>query len=593
VTSALPYANGHVHLGHLAGAYLPADIYVRYLRARGVDVAFICGSDEHGVPITVTAEKEGTAPRAVIDRYHAANDRAFRAARVEFDVYHRTSAPEHHEETQEFFRRLHRHGHIVRRETEQLYCERCGRFLPDRYVEGACPHCGAPGARGDQCDACGKVVDALGLGEPRCKICGAAPVVRRTVHWFLRLGDFAERLREWIVERKAWRGTDYETWRSNVRRGALGWIEEGLRDRPITRDLTWGVALPTDVIPKEEAEGKVVYVWFDAPIGYLTFTKIWAERAGRDWRDFWCDPETPIVHFIGKDNIPFHAITWPAMIMGWNEGLDEGERELQLPATVVANEYLNLGAGKFSKSEGRLIGISDFIAKLGREFGDAAGAGTAEAIASDAVRYYLTVNAPETSDTEFTDEGFNARYNELADVLGNFCHRGLSFAKKRFGGRVPEAREIAGADRALLRSIVEARDGIGRDLARFRFRSAVGRLMELAREGNRHFDSRAPWASFKSDRDDCAAAIAASLGTVRALAVLMAPFLPESSKTLSGVFGERPAERSWDGVGAEPAPAGLALGELRMLFPKFAPKGSRLRAGTAVAARQSKTGGDT
>jgi methionyl-tRNA synthetase len=540
VTAALPYANGDVHLGHLAGAYLPSDIHARYLRARGTDVAFICGSDEHGVPITVTAEKEGVSPQAIIDRYHAANAEAFASARVDFDIYHRTSDPRHHELTREYFLRLLERGHVQKKETQQLYCSTCARFLPDRYVEGRCHHCGAEGARGDQCDACGRVIDALQLGAPVCKICASAPEARGTTHWFLALSNFGEGLRAWL--------DSHPDWRPNVLQGARGWLNEGLRDRAITRDLSWGVA-----VPLEEAQGKVLYVWFDAPIGYVTFTQIWAARAGSPdrWRAFWCDPKTPVIHFIGKDNIPFHAITWPAMVMGVDNGT-------QLPSYVVANEFLNFGAGKkFSKSLGRIIRIRD----CAREFG------------SDALRYYLTSIAPESADTEFTWEDFQARYHELADVLGNFCHRGLSFARKWFEGKIPAAVEPSGADRALVEAVRRARDAAGSELSRFRFKQGLAQVMDLARAGNRHFDERRPWETRKTNRDDCAAAIAASLSVVRGLGVLMWPFLPHAAEQLARSLGEAAAPLgagSWDRLGAEAAPEGARLGEPIVLFPKLA-----------------------
>jgi methionyl-tRNA synthetase len=550
VTSALPYANGHVHIGHLAGAYLPADIYVRFLRAWGSDVAFICGSDEHGAPITVAAEKEGVSPKAITDRYHAADDAAFRAARVEFDIYHRTSDPRHHANSRHFFTKLDEHGYISRRETEQLFCENCRRFLPDRYVEGLCPHCGAGGARGDQCEDCGKVIDALKLADPRCKICGEKPTARKTTHWFLKLDEFAERLSEWL--------DGHPEWRANVRQAARGWIAEGLRERPITRDLSWGVE-----VPLEEAKGKVLYVWFDAPIGYLTFTQVWADSLNQPdrWKDFWRDPGSRIVHFIGKDNIPFHAIIWPAMIMGIDDGT-------QLPSNVVGNEYLNFGAGKFSKSAGRVIRVSEF----------------AEAFGSNALRYYVTAVMPETSDSEFTWEDFQARYNELADCLGNFCHRGLSFAKKWLGGRLPEATDLTAPDRAgssgrrrrpdqaLLEEIRLARDEVASELRRFRFRAALNRVMDLARAGNRHFDEREPWKTRKSDLADCARAIAASLAVTRALAALLGPFLPDAAESLIRSLGEAaPATGagSWKKVGEGELPFGAALGEPEVLFPKL------------------------
>jgi methionyl-tRNA synthetase len=540
VTSALPYANGHVHIGHLAGAYLPADVYVRYLRARGCEVAFICGSDEHGVPATIAADREGVTPREIIDRYHPANGAAFEAARVEFDYWGRTSSERHHENSQYFFKRLHEGGHISKKESEQLYCAECGRFLADRYVEGTCHHCGRPGARGDQCDKCGRLIDALKLGEPKCKICGSAPEMRKTIHWYFKLGDFQDRLTEWLESKTKWR--------MNVRQGAMGWLKEGLRERAITRDLTWGIKVPLD---DPDAEGKVLYVWFDAPVGYLTFTQQWAEEKGApdSWEAFWRDPECPIAHFIGKDNIAFHAITWPAMLMGADDGT-------QLPASVVANEYLNLGEGKFSKSLGRVIRIADFA----REFG------------SDALRYHITTIAPESSDSEFTWEDFRQKYSDLAGTLGNLCHRGLTFASKRMGGRFPPTDKLTDADREALALVRSTRDAAGASLLRFRFKEALSHVMELARAGNRHFDERAPWQSRKTDMPDCEAAIAASLGIVRGLATLVWPFLPEAAERLARSFGAAAPEvgpASWDSAGQGDLPAGAELGEPEVLFPKL------------------------
>jgi len=540
VTSALPYANGHVHIGHLAGAYLPADIYARYLRARGVEVAFICGSDEHGAPTTIAADAEGVTPGEIVDRYHPANGAAFEAARVEFDIWGRTSSARNHENAQYFFKRLHDGGHISKKESEQFYCATCERFLADRYVEGTCHHCGEAGARGDQCDKCGRLIDALKLGEPKCKICGSTPEVRKTTHWYFKLCDFQESLTEWLESK-----TD---WRMNVRQGAMGWLREGLRERAITRDLAWGIKVPLD---DPDAEGKVLYVWFDAPIGYLTFTQQWAEDEGTPerWKDFWRDPECPIAHFIGKDNIAFHAITWPAMLMG-------AEDDTQLPSWVVANEYLNLGEGKFSKSLGRVIRIADFA----REFG------------SDGLRYHITAIAPESSDSEFTWEDFRQRYGELAGTLGNLCHRGLTFAAKRMGGRFPPVDRLTDADREALALVRSARDAAGKSLLRFRFKEALGHVMELARAGNRHFDERAPWQSRKTDMPDCEAAIAASLGIVRGLATLVHPFLPDAAERLARSLGAAAPEigpGSWDSAGEGDLPAGAQLGEPEVLFPKL------------------------
>jgi len=541
VTSALPYVNGHVHIGHLAGAYLPADTYVRYLRARGAEALFVCGSDEHGAPTTIAADAEGVTPGEIIDRYHPANGAAFEAARVEFDIWGHTSSARNHENAQYFFKRLHERGHISKKESEQLYCATCGRFLADRYVEGTCHHCGEAGARGDQCDECGRLIDALKLGDPKCKICSATPEVRRTTHWYIKLGDFQDSLTEWLESKTEWR--------MNVRQGAMGWLKEGLRERAITRDLAWGIKVPLD---DPDAEGKVLYVWFDAPVGYLTFTQQWAEQKGTPdkWKDFWRDPECPIAHFIGKDNIAFHAITWPAMLMGADDGT-------QLPSWVVANEYLNLGEGKFSKSLGRVIRIADFA----REFG------------SDALRYHMTAIAPESSDSEFTWEDFRQRYGDLAGTLGNLCHRGLTFAKKWLGNRFPSA-EATGRDSDAIGEVNAQWLLVIQNLDSFRFKSALSHVMEIARIGNRHFDERAPWKTRKSDPKDCEAALATSLTIIRSLSVVLHPFLPDAAERLARSLGQAAlplGPGSWEpqGGGIMSPPAGAELGEPEVLFPKL------------------------
>ena len=538
VTSALPYANGRIHIGHLAGAYLPADIYVRYLRMKGAEVVYVCGSDEHGVPITIAAEKEGVGPQEIVNRFHCANARAFEEARISFDIYDRTTNMRHHELSQKYFARLLENGHIEKKETEQLHCPNCRRFLPDRYVEGICPHCRAPGARGDQCDRCGRVVDPLKLGEPNCQICGARPEVRKTTHWFLKLGDFSERLREWIES--------HTEWRDNVRLFSLNWIKEGLRSRAITRDLDWGVPVPLD-----EARGKVIYVWFDAPIGYVSFTQEWAEwqNEPEKWRDYWQSDESEVIHFIGKDNIPFHAISWPAMIMGVNDGT-------RIPSNIVASEYLTFATGdKLSKSRGKVLEVLDFV----------------EAFGPDYLRYYLTANAPEARDTAFSWDDLRRRVNnELNDVLGNFVHRTLSFVRRYLQARVPEAK-ARDSDRRALRAIGETAGEVGKELEGFRFRSALSKVIAVARLGNRFFEERQPWATRKSSPEECAAAMNTCVQLVRGLSDLLEPFLPDASNRLRVYLGKAASETpvSWDSIGRDEAPAGAALGKPRVLFRKL------------------------
>lgn len=533
VTSALPYANGYLHIGHLAGAYLPADTYHRHLKMRGMDSVYICGSDEHGVPITISAEKEGGSPQEVIDRYHAAHVKAFELAAMSFDIYHRTSSGGHHALTRDFFLRLLEARHIEQGDMRQLYCARCSRFLPDRYVEGNCPRCGAGGARGDQCDACGRTLEALELLEPRCKICGNSPEVRTSSHWFLRLPDFSKRLKEWLEAKK--------DWRASVREFALGWVKEGLRPRAITRDLKWGVQ-----VPLPNTEGKVIYVWFDAPIGYLSFTREWAQRVGRPeaWQSYWQDSGSQVVHFIGKDNTPFHAVTWPAMLMG----LDQ----YNLPAYVVANEYLNFGEGKFSKSRGNIVRLERFC----------------EVFGADRLRYYLTAVAPETQDSVFTFEDFLERVNaELVNVIGNFIYRTVSFAAKYFESRVPEEAPAA----AVLERVATAKHEFAGMVESFRFRQALGAVLELARFGNRFFDEAKPWETRKSATGKAARDIASCLEMAAALGVLLYPVTPQGSLRIIKMLGLEAADppcRLYERLGAHRLVSGN-LGQLGIPFERI------------------------
>lgn len=527
VTSALPYANGYLHIGHMAGAYLPADTYHRHLRLRGLESVYVCGSDEHGVPITITAEAEGVPPGQVIDRYHAAHVRAFSRAAMSFDIYHRTSWSGHHALTREFFLRLLECGYIEKGEMRQLLCDRCGRFLPDRYVEGVCPHCNSAGARGDQCDACGRTLDALELERPRCKICGSMPRAATTTHWFLRLPAFSERLREWL--------TSKADWRASVREFALGWVREGLRERAITRDLDWGVK-----VPLEGADGKVIYVWFDAPIGYVSFTQEWAARQCRPeaWKAYWQSQDGSIVHFIGKDNTPFHAVTWPAMLMGMGD--------YQLPAHVVANEYLNFGESKFSKSRGNVVRLDRFC----------------EVFGSDALRFYLTAVAPETQDSVFTFEDFKERVNaELVNIVGNFMYRTVSFAARYFDGRPPDAAPLP----AVMAQVAAAREQAAAGIEGFRFRQSLAAIVELARYGNRFFDDAKPWETRKTAPAKAASDIATCLELAAGLAVLLYPVTPEGSlrliRMLSLGESESPAE--------PPAELYAQLGRQRLARRRF------------------------
>jgi methionyl-tRNA synthetase len=411
VTAALPYANGPIHLGHLAGAYLPADLYVRYQRLKQRDVVFICGSDEHGVPITITADKEGIRPQDVVDRYHEANKQAFARFGMSFDNYSRTSLPLHHATAQEFFKDLHARGILTERKEKQFYDAKAKKFLPDRYVEGTCPVCSNPEARGDQCEKCGTYLNPLELINPRSKISGAAPEVRETSHWYFPLGKYQVRLESYIQDRDARDG-----WKENVLNYTRGWFKDGLQDRAVTRDLDWGVPVPI-----EGYAAKVLYVWFDAVLGYISSTREWAQKAGMPdaWRRYWLEPGTKYVAFIGKDNIVFHCIVFPAMLMAWNDAHAE---QYVLPDNVPANEFLNFEGQKFSKSRGWGIYVDEFLARY----------------PADLLRYYLCTALPEYRDSDFTWKEFQAKSNnELADIFGNFVNRTLAFCARMYGGVLP------------------------------------------------------------------------------------------------------------------------------------------------------------
>lgn len=424
VTAALPYANGPIHLGHLAGAYLPADMYVRYQRMKKREVVFICGSDEHGVPITITAEKEKTSPQAVVDRFHTMNKIAFERFGMSFDNYSRTSLPVHHATAQEFLLEYYHRGILKEKREQQFYDESAGMFLPDRYVEGTCPVCSSPDARGDQCESCGSFLNPMDLIAPRSKITGNPPVVRETNHLYFPLGAYQKRLEEFVAERDRRDG-----WKENVLQYCRTWFQDGLEDRAYTRDLDWGVQ-----VPLPQYKGKVIYVWFEAVLGYISATKEWAQRIGHpdEWQKFWKDEATKYVAFIGKDNVVFHCIVFPAMLMAWNDG---SHGTYVLPDNVPANEFLNFEGQKFSKSRGWGIDVQDFLAKF----------------PADMLRYYLAVSLPEYRDSDFTWKDFQARSNnELADILGNFVNRTLAFTVRTFGGVVPPRRALDERDRAMI-----------------------------------------------------------------------------------------------------------------------------------------------
>jgi methionyl-tRNA synthetase len=536
VTAALPYANGPLHLGHLAGAYIPADVYVRYQRLKGSDVIFICGSDEHGVPITIRADRENITPQQVVDRYHAMMESSFQKLGVGFDNYSRTSLPLHHHISQEFFLTLYRKGFIREQEVKQYFCVNCNRFLPDRYIEGECPNC-HKGARGDQCEACGRWLEPEQLIGARCKVCGSSPELRATRHWYFRLSAFQEKLEGWQRSKA--------DWKSNVREFSAGWFKEGLTDRPITRDIDWGIP-----VPLEGAEGKVLYVWFDAPIGYVSSTVEWAEKQGQPdrWKDYWCGEGTRLIHFIGKDNIVFHAIVWPAMLMAHGAYI--------LPDNVPANEFLTIEGDKLSTSRNWAIWADEYL----------------EAFPPDPLRYYLEANAPESKDADFAWKDFQTRNNsELADVLGNLVNRSLVFIEKHFDARVPPAGTRSAADEAILAAVVEAAAQIGRSLDGFQVRRGVGELMDLARAGNKYFNDGAPWASLKTDRARCASVLNTTLQLEAALSVLMEPFMPFSAEKLRAMLNlpGTAADRRWGNIPTLRLEDSRPLGRREILFTKI------------------------
>ncbi|CUU03685.1 methionyl-tRNA synthetase [Candidatus Kryptobacter tengchongensis] len=543
VTAALPYANGPIHLGHLAGAYLPADIYVRYQRLKGRDVIYICGSDEHGVPITITAEKEGISPQQVVDKYHYMNKESFEKFGMSFDNYSRTSLPIHHQTAQEFFLELYKKGVLKEKTTKQLYCEKDKMFLADRYVEGICPVCGSPGARGDQCEKCGSWLEQTDLIEPKCKICGTTPVIKDTSHWYLPLGDFQKRLEDWMSTK-----TD---WKENVKQYVYSWFKEGLQDRAVTRDLHWGVKVPIQGV-----EGKVIYVWFDALLGYISSTKEWAQKIGQPekWREYWQSQDTRLIHFIGKDNIVFHCIVFPAMLMAWNDG--RSDEIYILPDNVPANEFLNLEGKKLSTSRNYAVWLNEYLEKF----------------EPDPLRYALASILPETKDTDFSWKEFQARNNnELADILGNFVNRTLTFVKKNFENKVPERFELEDIDRELISKLKEYADKIAENYENFRIRDGVFETMNLARFANKYFNDTEPWKMIKENPRRASTSINLCLQTVRALAILFEPVLPFSARKIWEMLNLKDdiVKAGWDSAYNLMLEAGHQLGEPKILFRKI------------------------
>ncbi len=557
VTAALPYANGPLHIGQMAGAYLPADIYVRYLRSRGKDVVFVCGSDEHGAAITLKARKEGSSPQQIVDLYHAINRDAFLGMGIHFDIYHRTSSELHHRTASDFFRRLDEQNVFVVQENEQFYDEDYQQFLADRYIKGSCPRCGYDSAYGDQCERCGSTLNPADLIGPWSTLSGKAPVLRKTRHWFLPLDRYQDWLKEWLLEGKGMS----ESWKRNVMGQVRSWLEDGLQGRAMTRDLDWGVP-----VPREDAEGKVLYVWLDAPVGYISATRQWAMDQQRDWEPYWKSADTKLVHFIGKDNIVFHCIIFPVILHAHGEYI--------MPTNVPANEFMNMEGDKLSTSRNWAVWIPEYL----REFPDKV----------DVLRYVLCANAPETKDSEFTWKDWQTRNNsELVATLGNFVNRVLSLTASYYGGKVPVAdpglmlasgekdgeylnlKGVYQRGRIMLQQVADL-------LEAYRFRDAQRAMLDIAAWGNGFLQFNAPWKLIKSDQEQVAAVMFAALQWVDLLSVAAEPFLPQSAASMRRMIN-RPAIEPGSWLALEqaleearpPLPPGHELGETSLLFEKI------------------------
>lgn len=533
VTTALPYANGPVHIGHLAGVYVPADIYVRYLRSKGRPVTLIGGSDEHGVPITIRARKEGITPQDVVDRYHKLIKDSMLDFGISFDVYSRTSSETHAGTASEFFKRLYDKGEFIKKTSMQYYDEKGGRFLTDRDIVGECPHCHFMGAYGDQCEKCGNSLGENDLINPHSAETGAVPVLKETSHWYLPLDRWEEKLRSWILD-------GHKEWRPNVYGQCKSWLDLGLQPRAVTRDLDWGIPVPV-----EGAEGKVLYVWFDAPIGYISNTK---ELYPDTWQEWWKSPDSRIVHFIGKDNIVFHCIVFPAMLMAYGDGF-------QLPDNVPSNEFLNLEGDKISTSRNWAVWLHEYLADFpGKQ---------------DSLRYALTANAPETKDNDFTWSDFQARNNnELVAILGNFVNRVCVLTKKYFDRVVPAPGELTDIDRALRDEIISLKDSAEKNLENFRFRDALKDAMSIARAGNKYLQDTEPWKVWKTDPERVKTILWCALQTCADLCIAFEPFTPFAAAKLREDLGLKDA--SWDKIGSwDLVKAGDAIAEPRLLFEKI------------------------
>jgi methionyl-tRNA synthetase len=542
ITSALPYANGPIHLGHLAGAYLPADIYARYCRLKKRDIIYICGSDEHGVPIMIRARKEGVSPQEIVDRYHEMNEKSFARFGMSFDYYGRTSSPVHREVSQDFFRNLAGKKLFTLKTDEQLYDPKAKMFLADRFVRGTCPVCNYEDAYGDQCEKCGSSLSPSDLINPRSAITNEKPILKESTHWYLPLANFQEKLEKWI-------GTHPE-WRPNVLGQIKSWFSHGLKDRAMTRDLSWGVPVPEEIAKTEGVDptGKVLYVWFDAPIGYISATKEWGEKMNKPdlWKEYWMDPEnTQLIHFIGKDNIVFHCIIFPALLMAHGGYV--------LPENVPANEFLNIKGLKFSTSRGFALWVDEFL----------------ETYPADSLRYSLSINMPETRDADFSWEEFQAKHNnELADILGNFINRAFTFVRNYYDGQIPARGDLDDLDRELIDKLKSGRDSIGNLIDQFQFKEATKQFMDVVRFANKYFNDQEPWKTRRENADKCATTLNLCLQAAYSLTIMMHPILPFTSQKIWKMLQlEGQVEESqWDRISELVLENGHALGEIEILF---------------------------
>ena len=541
ITAALPYTNGPIHIGHLAGVYVPADIFARYQRLKKNDVAFICGSDEHGVAISIKATKEGITPQEIIDKYNKIIKDSLFDFGISFDNYSRTSLPIHHQTASEFFKILYDKGKFIEETSEQLYDEQAGQFLADRFVIGTCPKCGNEEAYGDQCERCGTSLNATDLINPKSTLTGTKPILKKTKHWFLPLQDYTSFLEEWIIQGHK------NDWKPNVYGQVKSWIDDGLRPRAVTRDLNWGIPVPV-----EGAEGKVLYVWFDAPIGYISSTKEWAIREGKDWTPYWKDKNTKLIHFIGKDNIVFHCIIFPAML--------KAEGSYILPENVPANEFLNLEGNKLSTSKNWAVWLNEYLEEFPSQ--------------QDTLRYVLTANAPETKDNDFTWKDFQARNNnELVAIYGNFINRVLVLTQKYYEGRVPSPNDFTEVDKEIFIQIKELTEKIEQSLERYRFREAQQELMNIARLGNKYLADEEPWKLIKTDEQRVETIMYIALQIATALAIVSETFLPFTSQKLKKMlrFDDMDILPTWENVFVSDSliKSGHQIGTSQLLFEKI------------------------